>query len=160
MGARTLVLHKCAREGCNNLTKNKMCCSKECSALNQVRVKPGPPKKCQKCGLVKPGEDFIHRTPKGVWKPRVWCKECCAKLPQDANVKRAATVAAKHQKRRQMASDYIIPTAQMLECLAKPGERDMASEVLSMVPYSALWRGKGMTTAYSPLINADVFVGY
>lgn len=152
MGTK-VIAHKCAREGCNVITKNKTCCSKECSALHQVKLKPGPPKTCQKCGLEKPREDFLHKTPAGKLKSRVWCAECCAKLPQDANEKRAATVAKNHQEKRQKATDYQATYPSI-------GERDMASEVLSMVPYSALWRGKGMTTAYSPLINADVFVGY
>lgn len=139
MGA-TYKPHKCAREGCNVITKNKTCCSKECSALLQTVIKPGPPKECQKCGKMKPGEEFLHKTPAGKLKTRVWCADCCSKLKN-------------HQEKRQKATNYQA-TYPII------GERDMASEVLAQVPYSALWRGKGMTTAYSPLINADVFVGY
>ena len=96
------------------------------------RQETRPTKVCAQCG-----EDFRPHFTK---EDQRYCSARCAEI-----VARQKAEAAKIRQQ---------------ECMAQTGERDMAAEVLSMVPYSSLWRGKGMLPTYSPLLNSDVYVGY
>ena len=100
MGA-TYALHECNLPGCTKMTHNRVYCSKECMVLGQLRDRPTGTRVCKRCKIEKPALEFVHRTKKGHLKSRVWCADCCATLPQEANEKRAATSARRHLERKQ-----------------------------------------------------------